>query len=187
MYSVEPASRPGPKSGPSRPEEFLRHTLEERKAGVFMIEGVIVKPLRKFLDERGWLAELYREDERGDIPRPVMAYLSVTNPGITRGPHEHVHQTDYFCFLGPSNFKIALWDNRKNSSTFGQKMTVYAGQDHPMMIIAPPGVVHAYKNIGTEVGSVINFPDKLYRGPGKTEDVDEIRHEADPNSPFKVD
>ncbi len=152
-----------------------------------MIEGVVTKPVRKFLDERGWLAELYREDELGGIPRPAMTYISVTLPGIARGPHEHVYQTDYFCFLGPSNFKVLLWDNRKGSSTFGQNMTIYTGQDNPMMVIVPPGVVHAYKNIGTDMGTVVNFPDKLYKGPGKKEEVDEIRHENDMNSPFKVD
>ena len=152
-----------------------------------MIEGVVTKPLGKFLDERGWLAELYREDELGGIPRPVMTYISVTHPGVARGPHEHVFQTDYFCFLGPSNFKVLLWDNRKNSPTSGQKMTIYAGQDNPMMVMVPPGVVHAYKNIGIDMGSVINFPDKLYKGSGKKEAVDEIRHENDVNSPFKVD
>jgi len=152
-----------------------------------MIDGVVAKPLRKFVDERGWLAELYREDELGGVPRPAMMYISMTNPGVARGPHEHVYQTDYFCFIGPSNFKVYLWDSRKGSPTFGQKMTMYAGQDNPMMVVVPPGVVHAYKNIGIEMGSVANFPDKLYKGPGKKEDVDEIRHENDANSPFKVD
>jgi dTDP-4-dehydrorhamnose 3,5-epimerase len=152
-----------------------------------MIEGVIIKPIRKFPDERGWLAELYREDELAGIPRPAMAYISVTHPGIARGPHEHVFQTDYFCFLGPSNFKIWLWDNRKTSLTFGQNMTICAGQDHPMMVIVPPGVVHGYKNIGIEAGTVVNFPDKLYKGPGKKEAVDEIRHEDDVNSLFKME
>ena len=129
-----------------------------------MINGVITKPIKKFLDERGWLAEVFREDQLGGIPRPAMSYISVTVPGIARGPHEHVHQTDYFCFLGPSNFKIALWDNRKDSSTFGETMTLFAGADNPMMVIVPPGVVHGYKNIGEETGMVVNFPDKLYRG-----------------------
>ncbi|HEY6009808.1 MAG TPA: dTDP-4-dehydrorhamnose 3,5-epimerase, partial [Geobacteraceae bacterium] len=72
------------------------------------IHDVVVRPLAKYLDERGWLAELYRSDELPADVMPVMAYISMTQPGVARGPHEHVDQTDYFCFIGPSNFKVYL-------------------------------------------------------------------------------
>ena len=72
------------------------------------ISGVIVKPLSKFNDSRGWLTELFRNDEWPDEFRPLMAYISSTIPGVTRGPHEHVDQADLFCFLGPSNFKLRI-------------------------------------------------------------------------------
>ena len=75
------------------------------------IHDVVVRPLAKFLDERGWLAELFRSDELDPQVMPVMAYLSMTQPGVARGPHEHLDQTDYFCFMGPSNFKVYLWDH----------------------------------------------------------------------------
>ena len=152
-----------------------------------MIKDVIVRPLKKMIDERGWLAELYRQDDLGEIPTPVMSYISLTLPGVARGPHEHVSQTDYFCFIGPSNFKIVLWDNRKNSQTSGKKMIIYAGEDNPTLVVVPPGVVHGYKNIGIKEGMVVNYPDKLYKGPGKKQDVDEIRHESEANSIFKMD
>lgn len=152
-----------------------------------MIQRVILRPLRKLLDERGWLLELFRKDELGDIPLPAMSYISLTLPGITRGPHEHINQTDHFCFLGPSNFKVVLWDNRKDSSTYGKNMILFLGEDNPTSISIPPGVVHGYKNIGVVPGIVINFPDKLYKGWGRREKVDEIRHEDDPNSPFRID
>jgi hypothetical protein len=34
---------------------------------------------------------------------------------------------------------------------------------------------------------VINCPNALYAGENYSEEVDEIRHEADPDSPFIVD
>ena len=79
------------------------------------IHDVVVRDLTKFLDERGWLTELFREDEVPPEFLPVMCYVSMTLPGIARGPHEHADQADYFAFLGPSNFKVYLWDNRKES------------------------------------------------------------------------
>lgn len=151
------------------------------------IHDVVVRPLTKFLDDRGWLAELFRHDELKGQMLPVMSYLSMTKPGIARGPHEHLAQTDYFCFLGPSNFKVYLWDARPDSPTFGVSQSFYAGLDSPRMVIVPPGVVHAYKNVGIENGLVFNAPDALYAGEGKQGPVDEIRHEEADGSPFSLD
>jgi dTDP-4-dehydrorhamnose 3,5-epimerase len=150
------------------------------------IHDVRIKSLTKFLDERGWLCELFREDEIDGETMPVMSYISMTQPGIARGPHEHVDQTDLFCFMGPSNFKVYLWDTRKDSPSYGTKQVIFAGLDSPRMVIVPPGVVHAYRNIGTGNGIVFNAPNRLYAGAGKKSPVDEIRHEDMEGSPFQL-
>ena len=149
-----------------------------------LIEGVQLKKIRKFVDERGWLAELWRDDEASEKIMPAMCYASVTHPGITRGPHEHVDQTDWFCFLGPSNFLVCLWDNRPKSPTYGHHMRFVVGQDDPTVVIVPEGVVHGYKNIGSVDGLVTNLPNRLYGGKARKEPVDEIRHEDEATSPF---
>lgn len=146
------------------------------------IDGVTIKELKQFHDKRGWLSEAYRIDELGDY-RPEMGYISVTLPGIARGPHEHREQTDYFCFLG--EFTLYLWDNRKDSPTFRSRMVI--GNADKLAVMIPPGVVHAYKNAGNIEGMVLNFPDRLYAGRGKKEEVDEVRYEDDPETPFKVE
>lgn len=151
------------------------------------IDGVIWKPLRKYHDARGWLCELFRHDELPTEFHPVMGYISATEPGIARGPHEHVEQADCFAFIGPSNFKIYLWDNRPGSRTFQAFQTDVVGADKPMLLIIPAGVVHAYQNVGKESGLVFNCPNRLYKGPGRKEPVDEIRHEEDPKSPFRLE
>lgn len=149
------------------------------------IEGVVWKPLKKFHDQRGWLCELFRHDDIPEEFHPVMAYISATEPGVARGPHEHVAQADYFCFIGPSNFHVEVWDNRPKSKTYLARHAKVVGADNPMMLIIPAGVVHGYKNVGQEPGLVFNCPNKLYKGPNRTEEVDEIRHEDDPKSPFQ--
>lgn len=146
------------------------------------IKDVTIKELRQFHDGRGWLAETYRADELGEY-KPQMGYLSVTLPNIVRGPHEHTDQTDYFCFLG--KFTLYLWDNRKDSATYGSRMVI--GNADKLIVTVPPGIVHAYKNSGDTEGMVLNFPDRLYAGWGKKDKVDEVRYENDPESPFKVD
>jgi dTDP-4-dehydrorhamnose 3,5-epimerase len=151
------------------------------------IDGVIWKPLKKYHDTRGWLLELFRHDELPAEFHPVMAYISMTEPGIARGPHEHVDQADCFCFLGQSNFKMYLWDNRPTSPTYGNKQTDVVGEDKPMLLVIPAGVVHAYKNVGSGQGIVFNCPNRLYKGPERKEPVDEIRHEDDAKSRFVLD
>jgi len=151
------------------------------------IGGVIVRPLTKHEDRRGWLFEMFRSDELDPEYLPAMSYISMTLPKVTRGPHEHVDQADLFCFVGPSNFKVVLWDNRRKSPTHKNRGVLYVGEDHPSQVIIPAGVVHAYRNVGEKPGWVINFPNRLYKGAGEKEPVDEIRHEANPLTEFQID
>lgn len=134
------------------------------KLDTVTIPGVVIKSVDKYTDSRGWLMECFRSDEIGRELMPEMAYVSVTLPGIARGPHEHLYQTDYFCFIGTSAFKVYLWDNRKDSVTYKEKVNIQADEDSQLIMIVPPGVVHAYKNIGNKDGLVLNFPNKLYAG-----------------------
>lgn len=150
------------------------------------IKGVVVRKLTKAEDSRGWLVEIFRNDELESEFHPTMAYVSSTNPGITRGPHEHREQADLFGFIGPSNFRMRMWDNREDSETFRCVMTVVVGQENPASVFVPAGVVHAYQNIGNAEGIVINCPNKLYRGVGRKAEVDEIRHEHDRDTIFRM-
>lgn len=145
------------------------------------IQGLVVQPLAVHHDGRGWLVELFRHDQIESDAWPRMAYASMTLPGVTRGPHEHVDQTDGFAFFGPSDFQVWAWDARPDSPTFGRRTVLTVGESNPTALWVPPGVVHAYRNIGDAPGLVFNAPNRLYAGWNKTEPVDEIRHEeADP-------
>ncbi len=160
---------------------IMNNMLNESK-----IKGVTVRQLDKYDDERGWLSEIWRRDEIDSAEVPAMTYISLTKPGVARGPHEHVDQTDIFGFVGPSTFRLHLWDNREDSETYGLHETHDLGTDKFAVAIIPPGVVHGYTNVGEIDGMVINAANTLYKGEGKTEEVDEIRHEADEDSKFKI-
>jgi len=134
------------------------------------IEGVVVCPIEKYEDDRGWLTELFRRDCLEFYHFPAMAYVSMTKPGVTRGPHEHKHQTDLFVFIGPGNFQLYLWGDK------GLEVW-HLGESCPAAVVVPPGVVHAYKNVSLGDGWVFNAPNQLYGGPGKRYPVDEVRHE----------
>ena len=145
------------------------------------IEGVVIRALKFFHDQRGWLIETFRHDELDKDRWPTMMYVSSTLPGVARGPHEHVDQTDGFAFIGPSDFRLYMWDSRPDSKTRGHRTIITVGASNPTSVWIPPGVVHAYRNVGEVPGLVFNAPNRLYAGWGKKEPVDEIRHEdADP-------
>jgi dTDP-4-dehydrorhamnose 3,5-epimerase len=71
------------------------------------IRDVVVRDLRKYVDERGWLTELFRHDELTAEFYPQMAYISATQPHLTRGPHEHVDQSDLFLLYRAGQFQAA--------------------------------------------------------------------------------
>ena len=146
--------------------------------------GVEVRSLARHEDSRGHLLELFRDDELPDAFRPAMAYLSVTLPGVARGPHEHRHQTDGFAFVDGA-YELRLWENRPHHP--GAAVVLNVGEANPVFVLVPPGVVHGYRNVGDRAAFVVNAPDRLYAGEGKREPVDEIRHESESGSRFRMD
>lgn len=150
------------------------------------IDGCRIESIRKFNDERGWLAEFFRRDELPDHLSPAMGYISLTHPGVARGPHEHEEQSDLFLFYD-GLFRVYLWDARPDSPTYANRKRADVGASNRSVVIVPPGVVHAYQNIGDSDAFIINCPNALYAGEGKSEPVDEIRHEDVPDSPFVLD
>ncbi len=149
------------------------------------IEGVEIKKIKASADGRGWLTEIFRNDTTKH--RPKMAYVSHTEQGSVRGPHEHSRQSDYFAFPGYGDFILYLWDGRARSKTYGARLKLVVGQSNKVSVRVPPGVVHGYKSVSRGGSLCINLADRLYMGPGKKGRADEIRHEKDENSDFVMD
>ncbi len=149
------------------------------------LPGVRVEALPVFKDPRGSLHELFRTDEMPAGFIPKMACSSWSHAGVTRGPHQHVGQDDYFTFAGPSNFTVYLWDDRPGAAREKQGWFILTGDQAPSRIHVPRGVVHAYRNTGPAYGLVVTTTSLLFKGEGRRDPVDEIRHELNPHSPYK--
>ncbi len=150
-----------------------------------IIPDCLVNKVKIYGDHRGSVMEIFRLDELDPMLHPAMCYLSTTIPGIMRGPHEHKVQTDYFGILF-GKVRVCLWDYRKDSPTFGTRQVRVYGEDNPVTMAVPPGVVHGYVNIGEASVLILNCPNQLYAGPGRNEEVDEIRHEDNEHHPFTI-
>lgn len=147
------------------------------------IAGVVFFDLDIHHDSRGFLIELFRNDFLDANNFPTMAYLSQTLPGVSRGPHEHEGQSDLFCFVGPGDFELVLWEK---TSGHPKEERHLVGESNPVAVIVPPGVVHAYRNVSNSPGIVFNAPNRLFAGPGRCYPIDEIRHESKDGSPYSV-
>ena len=138
-----------------------------------MIDGVVVKKLKVIPDERGYLMEMLRADDPF-FRKFGQVYLTVAYPGVVKGWHYHKIQTDHFVAVS-GMVKVVLYDQRKDSKTFGEVNEFFMGEQNPILLVIPPFVVHGMKGIGTAPGMVVNCPTEVYN----YENPDE--HKYDPH------
>jgi dTDP-4-dehydrorhamnose 3,5-epimerase len=81
-----------------------------------MIEGVKIKRLKKHCNDRGFFAELVRDDEPELVSRFGQASWSMSYPGVIKAFHYHEKQDDLW-FFSSGNAQVVLHDLRENSST----------------------------------------------------------------------
>lgn len=123
-----------------------------------MLKGVIIKPLKRFNDERGSFTEVMREDWK-DLPEEhlVQTNLSTSYPGIIKAWHRHTRgQTDYMIVLQGS-LKICIYDEE----TRELNEVVSTGLD--LQIVRVPGHYwHGFKVVGNDTAVLLYFTTKLY-------------------------
>lgn len=137
-------------------------------------------PLKWHTDPRGALIELWRgswEYNNTDDSGVGQAYVSTTLPGVVKGWHCHLKQTDrFFCVRG--KIMLVTWDAREAFMNDGPLFTfetkVLEATRSPETVCIPPGVVHGWKALGNEEAWVLNLVSHEYDG------TDEWR--ADPHS-----
>ncbi len=145
-----------------------------------MIDGVLVKPLRRIVDDRGYVLVILREDD-DEFRGFGQAYISACNPGIVKAWHCHERQWDYFCVV-TGNAKIGLYDDRDGSPTRGQTVALVIGDLNPALVVIPPLVWHGMTALGNSPAILLNLPTLPY----DNENPDELRRPAfDPDIPFE--
>ncbi len=137
------------------------------------IDGVVVKALRVIPDDRGRLMEILRSDD-ALFTAFGQVYMTTTYPGVVKAWHMHAKQTDHMCAVS-GMFRVALFDDRKNSPTRGTLQEVYMGEHRPVLVRIPPGVYHGWRCVSEHEGVVVNVPDQVY----DYSDPDEFRLPAD--------
>ena len=124
------------------------------------IAGVIVKQLARHADDRGFFQEILRDDDEL-LRRFGQASLSMSYPGVIKAFHYHERQDDLW-FFPVGSAQVVLYDLRPDSPTQGLTDVLYAGEDIPILIVIPVGVLHGYRVLGSKPLMIVYFTTESY-------------------------
>ncbi len=137
-----------------------------------MLQGIRIRPIRRFSDERGFFTEVMRTDWKDLFEEDsiVQANHSFTFPGVIRAWHRHLRgQNDYFLAL-KGTIKICAFDDK----TCELNEIVSSGSD--LQLVRIPGHYwHGFKAVGNEPAMLLYFTTNLF----DAKDPDEKRRAWD--------
>ncbi len=126
-----------------------------------LISGVKTKKLKLLPDERGWIMEILRSDDKEYFEKFGQVYVTACYPGVIKAWHYHKVQTDHFCCI-QGMAKVVLYDGRDGSPTKGRVNEFHMGHLYPMLLKIPPIVVHGFTPEGHEPALILNIPTEVY-------------------------
>lgn len=130
-----------------------------------MLTGVRIKEIKKFPDERGSFAEIFREDWSDLIEsedKIIQVNLSYSYPGMIRAWHRHHRgQVDYFITVRGAT-KICAYDDTEKSPTRGNLDEIISSEEKIQCVRIPGYYYHGFKSIGSEPALVVYLTTKLY-------------------------
>jgi dTDP-4-dehydrorhamnose 3,5-epimerase len=103
----------------------------------------------RFLDERGFFSETYKESEFLDIGIPMFVQdnMSESSKGVIRGLHwqatPHGQGKLVSCMTG-SILDVAV-DVRKESKTYGKYVAIQLNSNEPASLWVPEGFAHGFQ------------------------------------------
>ena len=137
-----------------------------------MLPGIRVQNIERMVDERGFFAELMREDWTSFLNDDKIAQtnLSFSQPGTIRAWHRHnLGQIDYIIVL-KGIMKICAYDDQERSPTKGQLSEIIASDQRPQVVRIPGNYWHGTKTIGTETSLALYLVTRLYDPKNPDED-----------------
>lgn len=129
-----------------------------------MLQGNRVFDVKKFPDERGFFAEIMREDwtELTEGDKLVQSNLSFSYPGMIRAWHRHLRgQVDYFIVLKGA-MKICAYDDYPDSPTKGQLDEILASSERLQVVRINGKFWHGTKTISSEPSLTVYAVNRLY-------------------------
>jgi dTDP-4-dehydrorhamnose 3,5-epimerase len=131
----------------------------QSKQGILMLQGIKIKSVSRFPDERGFFCEAMRKDWKDLFgeDRIAQANFSFTYPNIIRAWHRHLKgQNDYFLALKGA-IKICAFDDET------EELNEIVSSALNLQLVRVPGHYwHGFKAVGDEPAMLIYFTTNLY-------------------------
>jgi dTDP-4-dehydrorhamnose 3,5-epimerase len=138
----------------------------EGKVRMGKIEGVVVQPLTRHPDDRGYFEELIRVDDSWFTEGFGQLSHSMMYPGVVKAWHIHKTQIDWW-YVAAGRLLVALHDKRPDSPTYGVTQELFLGDDLPPVVLKiPAGVAHGCRAIGGEPAHLFYVTSRTY-DPGE--------------------
>jgi dTDP-4-dehydrorhamnose 3,5-epimerase len=125
-----------------------------------MIEGIQIKPLKVFRDERGAVMHMMRFDD-GVFVRFGEIYFSVVNSGVIKGWKKHLKMTQHFA-VPQGDIKLVIYDDRQSSTTKGEIQEIYLGQKNYQLVCIPPRVWYGFRAENNQPAMIANCSDLVH-------------------------
>ena len=156
--SIDPEQITPPLPGATKDEQSVTAdwtVIQEQIEGVRLIE------VRNVLRDSGHTTEVLRRDWfDGDVEIDQVFQVTLGAHGISAW-HVHLDTTDRL-FVNAGQVKIALYDGRAGSATYGLVNEFRLGDRRPGLVVIPPGVWHGVQNLQAMESRVINLVDVAY-------------------------
>lgn len=134
-----------------------------------MIEGVKIIRLEPHVDDRGYLIEIIRATDEHFTKFGQVYLVGDFTKGTIRAFHKHKVLWDWF-FISHGSAKFVLKDDRPDSPTYGEMMTVVIGERNPSLIAVPPGIYHGWMALEDDT-QMVSTASEVYN----REKPDEVR------------
>lgn len=119
-----------------------------------MINGLQIKKLRRISDERGSVMHMLRCDQ-AEFVQFGEIYFSEIFPEVTKGWKLHRKMTlNYAVPCG--EIKVVLYDQRKDSHTFGEVNEIYLGRSNYDLLTIPPLIWTSFACVSSVTAIVAN-------------------------------
>ncbi|MPQ44793.1 NAD-dependent epimerase/dehydratase family protein [Clostridium tarantellae] len=116
----------------------------------YLKEDLFLYNLEKKEDDRGWLAEIIKSKEFGQI------FISKTKPGVTRGNHYHHTKVEKFIVLqGIAHINL-------RHILKGDIISYKVNEKDLSVIDIPPGYTHSITNVGEEELIVLFWANEIF-------------------------
>jgi dTDP-4-dehydrorhamnose 3,5-epimerase len=124
-----------------------------------MLQGIKIRSIQRFPDERGFFSEIMRTDWKDLFCEDTIAQAnhSFTYPGVIRAWHRHNKgQNDYFLAL-KGTIKICAFDDKT------QELDEVVSSGSDLQVVRVPGHYwHGFKAVGNEAAMLLYFTTNLY-------------------------